>query len=153
VYGVLRMNRHVSPLQSGAGTITARITRIETIPLRVKLERPATGSTVRLTHRSTIITRVHTDAGVVGERFNGNDDQLQCAIIRMSHEEMAPRLLGQPAMGVAEAWERMRGSTEPFLRDRRVSLRAMALVDSALHDAAGKLAGLPLHVMWGSAHT
>jgi D-arabinonate dehydratase len=145
------MNRHVSPLQSGVESINARITRIETIPLRIKLDRPATGSTVRLTHRSTIVTRVHTDAGVVGECFNGNDDDLQAAIIRMIHDEMAPRLVGQPAMGVAEAWDLMRASTEPFLRDRRVSLRAMALVDSALHDVAGKLAGLPLHVMWGSA--
>jgi D-arabinonate dehydratase len=94
---------------------------------------------------------VHTDAGVIGECFNGNDDELQGAIIRMIHDEMAPRLVGQPVMGVTQAWELMRASTEPFLRDRRVALRAMALVDSALHHAAGKLAGLPLHVMWGNA--
>jgi L-alanine-DL-glutamate epimerase-like enolase superfamily enzyme len=147
------MNRHVSALPSCADTTAARIVRIETIPLRVKLDRTAAGSTVKLTHRATIVTRLHTDAGVVGECFNGNDDELQGAIIRMIHDEMAPRLVGQPVMGVSEAWELMRVATEPFLRDRRVSLRAMALIDSALHDAAGKLAGLPLHVMWGSART
>ena len=68
-----------------------RILRIETIPLRVKLDRPATGSTLRLTHRATIVTRVHTDAGLVGECFNGNDDELQGQIIRMIHDEMEPR--------------------------------------------------------------
>ena len=32
-------------------------------------------------------------------------------------------------------------------------MRAQACVDSALHDAVGKLAGLPLHVLWGSTLT
>jgi D-arabinonate dehydratase len=145
------MHEHVSALPPRTDLDGVRIERIETIPLRVKLERPAAGSTLRLTHRATIVTRVHTDTGLVGECFNGNDDELQDPIIRMIHDEMAPRLAGRPVAGVSEAWELMRLSTAPFLRDRRVALRAMALIDSALHDAAGKLAQMPLHLMWGSA--
>ena len=145
------MHEHVSALPPRTDLAGVRIERIETIPLRVKLERPAAGSTLRLTHRATIVTRVHTDTGLVGECFNGNDDELQDPIIRMIHDEMAPRLAGRPVAGVSEAWELMRLSTAPFLRDRRVALRAMALIDSALHDAAGKLAQMPLHLMWGSA--
>jgi D-arabinonate dehydratase len=45
----------------------------------------------------------------------------------------------------------MRVATEPFLRDRRVPLRAQSCVDCALHDAFGKLVGLPLHMLWGRA--
>jgi D-arabinonate dehydratase len=144
---------HVSASPPRTDSTSTRILRIETIPLRVKLDRPAAGSTLRLTHRATIVTRVHTDAGLVGECFNGNDDELQGQIIRMIHDEMEPRLGGRPVAGVSEAWELMRVSTEPFLRDRRVALRAMALIDSALHDGVGKLAGLPLHTMWGSARS
>lgn len=129
----------------------ARIERIETIPLKVRLDRPAAGSTLKLTHRCTIITRVHTDAGVVGECFNGNDDELQGAIIRLIHDELEPRLKGRNVIGIEEAWAAMRGATEPFLRDRRVALRAQSCVDSALHDAVGKLFGVPLHVLWGRA--
>jgi D-galactarolactone cycloisomerase len=147
------MNEHVSALPPRTDSLRARILRIETIPLRIELDRPAAGSTLRLTHRATIVTRVHTDTGLVGECFNGNDDELQGPIIRMIHDEMEPRLVGRPVVGVSEAWELMRVATEPFLRDRRVALRAMALIDSALHDAAGKLAGMPLHVMWGSARS
>src|ERR1700736_3643262 len=99
------MNEHVPALPPATDLGRARIERIETIPLRVNLDRPAAGSTLRLTHRATIVTRVHTDAGVIGECFNGNDDELQGAIIRMIHDEMAPRLVGQPVMGVAQAWE------------------------------------------------
>lgn len=138
--------------QDGASALVdARITRIETIPLKVELERPATGSTLKLTHRCTIVTRVHTDAGVVGECFNGNDDELQPAIIRLIHDELEPLLKGRRVAAVDDAWAATRRATEPFLRDRRVALRAQACVDSALHDAVGKLAGLPLHLLWGGA--
>lgn len=138
--------------QDGApALVDARITRIETIPLKVELERPATGSTLKLTHRCTIVTRVHTDAGVVGECFNGNDDELQPAIIRLIHDELEPLLKGRRVAAIDDAWAATRRATEPFLRDRRVALRAQACVDSALHDAVGKLAGLPLHLLWGGA--
>ncbi len=129
----------------------AKITRIETIPLKVKLERAATGSNLKLTHRCTILTRIHTDAGVVGECFNGNDDALQASIINMIHEEMAPLLIGHRVCAVEDAWALTRRATEPFIRDRRVALRAQACIDSAIYDAIGKLANLPLHVVWGGA--
>lgn len=129
----------------------AKITQIETIPLKVKLERAATGSNLKLTHRCTILTRIHTDAGVVGECFNGNDDALQASIINMIHEEMAPLLIGHRVCAIDDAWALTRRATEPFIRDRRVALRAQACIDSALHDAIGKLANLPLHVLWGGA--
>ena len=129
----------------------ARITGVETIPLRVELERPVSGATLKLTHRCAVVTRVHTDAGVVGECFNGNDDVLQPEILRLIHEEMAPLLKGQRVAAIGHAWSLTRRATAPFLRDRRVALRAQACVDSALHDAVGKLAGVPLHVLWGAA--
>lgn len=141
----------MTPLPDRTPPVDARIARIETIPLKVALDRPAAGSTLKLTHRCTIVTRVHTDAGVVGECYNGNDDELQAAIIRMIHDEMEPRLIGRSVMGLEEAWAATRVATEPFLRDRRVALRAQACIDSALHDAVGKLCGLPLHVLWGRA--
>ena len=72
----------------------ARIERIETIPLRVAMEREASGSTLTLTHRCTIVTRIFTDIGVVGECFNGNDDDIQASIIKLIHAELEPRIKG-----------------------------------------------------------
>ena len=131
--------------------LSAKITRIETIPLKVKMERVATGSTLKLSHRCTILTRIHTDAGVIGECFNGNDDALQAAVIQMIDQEMAPRLIGHRVGAIEDAWLLTRKSTEPFLRDRRIALRAQSCIDSALHDAIGKLVGLPINVLWGGA--
>jgi len=135
------------------GAADVRIARIETIPLKVRLDRTANGSNLSITHRCAIVTRIHTDAGVIGECFNGNDDELQGPIMKVIAEEMAPKLIGHRVLAIDEAWDITRASTESFLRDRRVALRAQACVDSALHDAVGKLTGLPLHVMWGSSLT
>lgn len=127
------------------------ITRIEAIPLRVPLQRSADGAGLSLTHRCAIVTRIHTDAGFVGECFLGNDDELQGPIISLIHKELAPLLVGRAATDTDGAWNATRAATRPFLRDRRIALRAQACIDAALHDAAGKFAGLPLHVMWGEA--
>jgi len=148
----VRLAEKETPVRQASSDIAAvRIVRIETIPLKVKLERTAIGAGVKLSHRCTIVTRVVTDAGVTGECFNGNDDELQASIMRLIHEELSPLLVGQPVAAIDANWALARRTTEPFLRDRRVPLRAQACVDSALHDAVGKLVGAPLHVMWGSA--
>lgn len=144
----------MTSLSSSSPTVdwmSVRITRIETIPLKVKLDRVAAGSTLKLTHRCTIVTRIHTDGGVIGECFNGNDDELQPAVRRLIHDELEPLLVGQPVCAIEDIWAQTRRATEPFLRDRRVALRAQACIDSALHDAVGKLAGAPIHRLWGGA--
>lgn len=143
----------IAPATDTSALARARIVRIETIPLRVKLDRAATGSTLKLTHRCTIVTRIHTDAGVVGECFVGNDEELQPAIIKLIHTELEPLLVGQRVAAIEDLWALTRKATEPFLRDRRVALRAQAHIDAALHDAVGKLLGVPLHVLWGGAKT
>jgi D-galactarolactone cycloisomerase len=145
------MNREIAQNFSRAAPGDALpIARIETIPLKVKLDRAAAGATLKLTHRCAIVTRIHTDSDIVGECFNGNDDELQPAIIRMIHAEMEPPLIGRPVTAIEDIWTLTRRATEPFLRDRRVALRAQACIDSALHDAVGKFFGKPLHVLWGS---
>jgi D-arabinonate dehydratase len=70
-------SQQATPVERPAPPVDAKIERIETIALKVKLDRPAAGSTLKLTHRCTIVTRIHTDVGVVGECFNGNDDDTQ----------------------------------------------------------------------------
>jgi D-arabinonate dehydratase len=130
----------------------ARIVRIETIPLKVALDRAASGSTLKFTHRCAIVTRIHTDAGVIGESYNGGDDELQAPIVKMIGT-MAGKLAGHRISAIEENWDETRVFAESFFQDRRIPLRAQACIDSALHDAVGKLAGQPLHRMWGSTAT
>ena len=125
------------------------IRRIETVPLRVPLGRVYRGSFYEMTHRSTIVTRVYTDEGIVGEAYAGDEDAGLHEIDAIIHDEIAPLLIGVDAMAIERCWELSRPVTFNILRDRRLGLVAQACVDSALWDAIGKALGQPLWKLWG----
>ena len=125
------------------------ISDIETIPIRVPLGRTFQGSTYRMTHRSTVITRVVTEEGVVGEAYAGDEDATLLEIDRIVNEEIAPRLLGQDAYSVERCWELARPATFDILRDRRLGLVACSCLDAAIWDAVGKALSQPLWRLWG----
>jgi D-galactarolactone cycloisomerase len=138
-----------SPVSVQEVRSSLRIAHIETIPIRVPLAREYRGSHYRMTHRSTIVTRVHTEEGIVGEAYAGDEDAGLLEIDRIIHEELAPILRGADAMAIERCWELTRPSTFDILRDRRLGLVACACVDSALWDAIGKALGQPLWRLWG----
>ena len=125
------------------------IRAVETIPIRAPLGRTYRGSNYEMTHRSTIVTRVHTDAGVVGEAFAGDEDADLLEIDRIIRNEIAPRLIGEDAFAVERCWELARPATFDILRDRRRGLVACACVDAAIWDAVGKALDEPLWRLWG----
>ncbi len=136
--------------EAAVGTLSRlTIRRIETIPIRVPLARTYTGSGYRMTHRATIVTRVHTDEGVVGEAYAGDEDATLGEIDRIIRRELAPALAGADALAVERCWELARPATYDILRDRRLGLVACACVDTAIWDAVGKALGQPLWRLWG----
>ncbi len=60
------------------------ISSVETAPLRVPLARVFHGSHYRMTHRSTIVTRITTEEGIVGEAYAGTKNACD---VRMAHQE------------------------------------------------------------------
>lgn len=128
-----------------------RIERIEVVPLEVPLARTFQGSYYSMSERATLITRVHTSDGLVGETYNGDEIHTQVEIGRIITDELAPLLVGADPTMVEKCWETMLPVTFDILRDRRLVLMAMAAVDSALWDLTGKAAGLPLYRLWGGA--
>jgi L-alanine-DL-glutamate epimerase-like enolase superfamily enzyme len=137
----------VSALPATSTRLT--IARIETVPIRVPLGRVYSGSHYRMTHRSTIVTRVHTEEGVVGEAYAGDEDAGLLEIDAIVNAEIAPTLVGTDAFAVERAWELARPATFDILRDRRLGLVACACVDTAIWDAVGKALGQPLWRLWG----
>jgi L-alanine-DL-glutamate epimerase-like enolase superfamily enzyme len=122
---------------------------IETTVIRVPLPRTYRGSYYQMTHRATILTRVHTDEGITGEVFTGDEDHINAQIERVIRAEIAPRLIGADAFAVERCWELARPATFDILRDRRIGLVACAAVDGAIWDAVGKALGQPLWRLWG----
>src|SRR4051794_28093475 len=102
-----------------------------------------------MTHRSTIVTRVHTEEGVVGEAYVGDEDAGLLEIDEIVRLEIAPRLIGEDGFRTERIWELSRPATFDILRDRRLGLVASACIDAALWDAVGKVLGQPLYRLWG----
>jgi D-galactarolactone cycloisomerase len=125
------------------------IVAIETTPIRVPLGRVYRGSHYQMTHRSTLIVRVHTEAGIVGEAYAGDEDDSLHVLQRIVDDELAPQLIGQDALAVERCWELERTATYDILRDRRLGLVAGACLDAAIWDAVGKAYGQPLWRLWG----
>ncbi|MBV6304212.1 mandelate racemase/muconate lactonizing enzyme family protein [Candidimonas humi] len=126
-----------------------KIERIEAIPLRMPLARPLKAATALVTQRCTVLTRVYTSDGIVGECFSNNEDQGQAEIVRLIHEELVPLLVGREAFHVEACWQAMQPITRSIVRDRRLAVRAIACVDAAIWDAVGKALNAPLHRLWG----
>lgn len=143
------MSATSSPADARSVTPRLTIARIETIPMRVPLGRVYRGSHYRMTHRSTIVTRIHTEEGIVGEAYAGDEDAGLFEIDAIINDEIAPRLVGQDGFAIERCWELARPATFDILRDRRLGLVACACVDAALWDAVGKALDQPLWRLWG----
>jgi L-alanine-DL-glutamate epimerase-like enolase superfamily enzyme len=126
------------------------IESIETIPLRIPLPFTYKGSYYRMRNRCTIITRIRTSEGIIGEAYNADEDEpLQSEVLSIVNEEIAPALIGQDAMAVERCWALMLPATFDQLRPRWYAMQAIACVDTAIWDAVGKAVGQPLWRLWG----
>lgn len=126
------------------------IESVETIPLRVPLPFTYSGSFYRMRNRCTIVTRIRTSEGIVGEAYNADEDEpLQSEIRKILHEEIVPRVVGLDAFQTERVWEAMLPVTFDQLRPRWYAMQAIACIDTALWDAVGKALGQPLWRLWG----
>ena len=125
-------------------TMDLTITAVETEQVRVPLARTYKGSHYKMTHRSTIITRVHTASGLIGEAYAGDEDAGLAEIDGIIHDEIAPALLGQDGSAIEKCWELARPATWDILRDRRLGLVACASLDVTLWDLFGRSLNVPL---------
>jgi D-galactarolactone cycloisomerase len=132
-------------VEDGALTIEA----IEVTPVVVPLDREYRGSYYFMRNRCTVVTRIVTREGIVGEAYAGDEDATLPDIVSVITKELAPRLVGEDGFAIERCWERGFPVTYDLLRDRRIGLVALASVDLALWDAIGKALKRPLWQLWG----
>lgn len=125
------------------------IESIEVIPIRVTLDRVYQGSHYQMPNRCTVLTRIRTADGVVGEIYNADEDEAQPEIVKIIREELAPIVIGMDAMATEAIWHAMSEILKDQLRDRWRAMQAIACVDSAVWDVVGKATGASLHRLWG----
>ena len=83
------------------------------------------------------MTRVYTDAGIIGEAFGGDEDRNQHRIVALIRDHLAPRLIGEDARDVEQLWESMffsdvdlgnRGLHVHDLANRAILMQATSVV-------------------------
>jgi D-galactarolactone cycloisomerase len=126
------------------------IQKIETEALRIPLKKIYKGSKYSMQNRCTIITRVYTHQGVVGEVYTGDTDKEQNDILAIINNELAPALIAMDVFNTEGCWEAMKPATYDILRDRGVTTQAIGCVDSAIWDTLGKALEMPLYKLWGN---
>ena len=127
-----------------------RIAAVEVTLISIPLPRDFRGSVYHVTAKNCLITRVTTASGAVGEAVNGEGDlAVHRAAAKLLRDDFAPAVLGEDASRIARCWERLWAVTHRMGLDRRAAVRAVAAIDSALWDLAGKSAGMSLHRLWG----
>ena len=104
--------------QSPCAPQALNVPAVETTAIRVPLARTYRGSQYQTTHRSTTICRIHTDAGIFGEAWAGNEDASLGEIQAIIEQEIAPLLIEEDAYAV----ERTCPANRPQLRDGSLQL-------------------------------
>ncbi|MFC7892218.1 enolase C-terminal domain-like protein [Streptomyces sp. NPDC057381] len=92
-----------------------------------------------------LLCRVETDEGVVG--WGEPVVEGRAATVRTAVHELAEPLIGQDPSRIEDHWQVMTKSS--FYRGGPVLSSAVAGLDQALWDIAGKRFGVPVHVLLG----
>ena len=125
------------------------IEKVEVIPIIMPLPRVFSGSNYYMSHRCTIITRVYTKDGIVGESYNGDEYEGQAEVVKILTDKLADQLIGMNAFEVEKCWEKSLSATYDILGNRSAAIQAQACLDSAVWDAFGKAFQAPLFRLWG----
>jgi D-arabinonate dehydratase len=125
-----------------------RVHSVEAIAVDIPLRRNFGGSTYAVLKRSTVITRLRTDDGLVGEIYNGDNREHGVEIVRLIRDELAPILAGQDPTQVESIWSRL-FTLSHSSRDRKTLMEAIACVDCAMWDLLGKARGQSVAALMG----
>ena len=126
-----------------------KITGVRTITCDIPLARPVVMGDIRFESREYAIVTIETDVGVAGIGFGMTRNAPIGAIV---DRNLAPLLFEADPLMTEELWERLyyRNLT---IAGRGVFMRALSLVDIALWDIKGQVAGLPIWMLLGGART
>jgi L-alanine-DL-glutamate epimerase-like enolase superfamily enzyme len=125
-----------------------RVHSIEAIAIDIPLTRNFGGSTYSVLKRSTIVTRMRTEGGLVSEVYNGDNREHGAEIVRLIRDVMAPVVRGHHILETELVWEKLFALSH-MSRDRKTLMEAIACVDCALWDLRGKALGQSVAALLG----
>ena len=133
--------------------MSGRIRGIEALALEIPLTKNFGGSTYNVLTRCTIVTRLTTEDGLVSQVYNGDNRDDGRTIVKLIHEELAPRVKGLSVFETERVWEAMFGLSHVARVHRKTLLEAIACVDCAVWDVVGKALGKTVCALLGGYRT
>jgi len=125
-----------------------KITSIDCFVLTVPTPRPLA---LQFPQHKLVVADIATDQGIRGLGyslvFGGGGAEPICSYLET---RLKPVLLGEDPLFVERLWQKMFGA-DIGMRKQGVAGCALSVLDIALWDIAGKIAGLPLYKLWGAA--
>jgi D-galactarolactone cycloisomerase len=125
-----------------------RIHGIDAVAIDIPLNKNFGGSTYTVLKRSTVITRLRTQDGLVSEVYNGDNREAGQRIVRLIRDELAPLIVGESIFATERIWSKLFALTLTN-RDRSTLLEAIACIDCAVWDVVGKATGRSVREMLG----
>jgi D-galactarolactone cycloisomerase len=125
-----------------------RLQDVEAVAVDIPLTRNFGGSTYAVLKRSTVVTRLRTQDGLVSCVYNGDNREHGREIVRLIHDDLAPLLRGQDLFQGEALWDRLFALTHAS-RDRKTLMEAIACVDCAIWDLVGKARGQSVAALLG----
>jgi L-alanine-DL-glutamate epimerase-like enolase superfamily enzyme len=122
-----------------------KIVDVEILPFRIQVDRYQNG--VSLPRRDVVqtLTKIVTDSGVegcyLGGQGHGDQDGLTPATRAFIQERIKPMIVGQDPLDREKLWQWLYAAKTPE--------NVMSVVDMALWDLAGRVAGLPVCKLLG----
>ena len=135
-----------------------QIVRVEAIPIALPFREPYRTAGGVLTERSMVVVRVHADDGTIGLgeavplslRGGPSLGQVAAELVAcgpaLTGADASPALGGVPVEIRDWIWQLL-----GRVRDRRFGPQVLAAIDTALHDLAGRISGLPVWRLLGAA--
>src|SRR5262249_40849375 len=114
-----------------------RCNSIEDIAIDIPLAKNFGGSTYAVRKRSTVITRLRTEDGLMSEVYNGDNRDGGQEIVRLIREELGPLIKGLDIFEGERIWSKLFALTVAS-RDRKTLLEASACLHCAACAAVGK---------------
>lgn len=127
-----------------------KITDVSVRLVLVPLDRIFRGSTYQVDSRCTVIVRVETDEGVVGEAYSGDERNAYRHIRDLITQRFRPLVVGEDCLAIERIWQKLFEVT-PHISAKGVAMRAISAIDLALWDLIGKALETPLWRLIGGA--
>jgi len=112
--------------KSQLGGSNMRISGVDAIAIDIPLSKNFGVSTYAVLKRSTVITRLRTQDGLVSEVYNGDNREAGHEIVRLIRDELAPLIVGQSIFATERIWSKLFALTLAN-RDRKTLLEARGL--------------------------